>query len=66
MTSEATKEKTSDYFAKKNFFGLKRDNVIFFEQGTLPCLTFDGKGIMETKAKIAQAPGECSYIVYLL
>lgn len=57
MTSEATKEKTSEYFAKKHYFGLDRNNVVFFEQSTLPCLTFDGKIIMETKGKIATAPG---------
>lgn len=58
MTSEATKEKTNDYFAKKNFFGLDKKNVLFFEQSTLPCLAFDGKIILEDQAKIAHAPGK--------
>jgi len=57
MTSEATKEKTSEYFSKKNFFGLRKQDVVFFEQSTLPCLTLDGKIILETKSKIAKAPG---------
>lgn len=57
MTSEATMGKTSEYFAAKNYFGLRKENVIFFEQNTLPCMTFDGKIIMESKSKIAKAPG---------
>ena len=56
MTSEATKEYTQQYFEKNNFFGLKRDNIIFFEQHTLPCMTFEGKIILDNYGKIAKAP----------
>lgn len=58
MTSEATKDKTREYFERKHYFGLKSENVKFFEQGTLPCLTLDGKIILENKGKIATAPGK--------
>ena len=57
MTSEATNEKTLEYFANNNWFGLKKDNLIVFEQFMIPCFTFDGKIILESPHSIARAPG---------
>jgi len=56
MTSEHTKEPTLDFFRRQNYFGLEEDNLIVFEQGMLPCFTFDGKIIMESKSQIAKSP----------
>lgn len=56
MTSESTMEPTRKFFQENNYFGLQEKNVIFFEQGVLPCFTFDGKVIMDAKFKIAKAP----------
>ena len=56
MTSESTKEPTVRFFEQHDFFGLRRDDLVFFEQGTLPCFGFDGKIILETPGKIARAP----------
>jgi UDP-N-acetylglucosamine/UDP-N-acetylgalactosamine diphosphorylase len=56
MTSESTKEFTYEFFEKHNFFGLNKDNIVFFEQFTLPCLTCDGKVILESKSKLSRAP----------
>lgn len=56
MTSPINHEETETYFREKNFFGLGEKNVMFFQQGMLPCLTAEGKIILETKSKVAMAP----------
>ncbi|XP_050520012.1 UDP-N-acetylhexosamine pyrophosphorylase isoform X2 [Daktulosphaira vitifoliae] len=56
MTSEHTMEPTEEYFRSKNYFGLKKEDIIFFEQYMLPAFTFDGKIIMENKYKISKSP----------
>ncbi|KAK7871593.1 hypothetical protein R5R35_001787 [Gryllus longicercus] len=56
MTSEATMEPTRKYFESYDYFGLKEENIVMFEQGLLPCFTFDGKIIMDEKYKISRAP----------
>ncbi|KAG0094081.1 UDP-N-acetylglucosamine pyrophosphorylase [Podila epicladia] len=56
MTSGPTRPATVAFFQENNYFGLSSENIVFFEQGTLPCLTFDGKIMMESKSQIAVAP----------
>ncbi|KAF9327856.1 UDP-N-acetylglucosamine pyrophosphorylase [Podila minutissima] len=56
MTSGPTRPATVAFFQENNYFGLSSQNIVFFEQGTLPCLTFDGKIMMESKSQIAVAP----------
>lgn len=56
MTSPINHEETTKYFETNSCFGLPKEDVCFFEQGMLPCLTNDGKIIMETASKVAMAP----------
>ncbi|WFD24323.1 hypothetical protein MEQU1_003022 [Malassezia equina] len=56
MTSGPTHEPTETFFREHNFFGLDPSNVVFFEQGTLPCISNDGKILLDDKGKIATAP----------
>ena len=57
MTSGPTREPTEKFLTENNFFGLKKENVVVFEQGTLPCISNDGKIIMETKGKVSISTG---------
>ena len=52
MTSGPTRKPTEDYFKAHNYFGLEKENVIIFEQGVLPCISNEGKILMESKSKV--------------
>ncbi|KAL1895569.1 UDP-N-acetylglucosamine pyrophosphorylase [Ceratocystis pirilliformis] len=56
MTSGPTRGPTEAFFRENNFFGLKEQNVTTFEQGVLPCISNDGKIIMDSPGKVAVAP----------
>ena len=56
MTSGPTKEPTVAFLQENSFFGLNPDDVIIFEQATIPCLTTDGKMILGTKSSLSRAP----------
>jgi len=56
MTSPLNHSETQQFFIDNQYFGLAKEDVFFFEQGTLPCFTPDGKVIMENKFTVSQAP----------
>ena len=56
MTSASTIQPTQDFFKQHDYFGLKAENVVVFQQGTLPCFAFSGKMLMQSKYQLARAP----------
>ncbi|KAJ5096300.1 hypothetical protein NUU61_005656 [Penicillium alfredii] len=56
MTSGPTRKPTEEFFEKHGYFGLNKNNVTIFEQGVLPCISNEGKIMLETKGKAAVAP----------
>lgn len=56
MTSQHTKGPTADFFKSNSFFGLNKDDIIFFDQGRLPCFDFEGKVLLDEKYHLSSAP----------
>ncbi|KAL1833869.1 hypothetical protein DCAR_0104003 [Daucus carota subsp. sativus] len=56
MTSPFTDDATRKFFESHKYFGLESDQVTFFQQGTIPCVSKDGRFIMETPCRVAKAP----------
>ena len=56
MTSPATDAETKAYFEAQKFFGLQPEQVFFFCQGMLPCISNEGKIMLQGKDSVAMAP----------
>lgn len=56
MTSPLNHTATVEFFAAHDYFGLGRDNVVIFQQGTLPNFDFDGRILLAEKGSIARSP----------
>ncbi|PAA56577.1 hypothetical protein BOX15_Mlig007368g1 [Macrostomum lignano] len=56
MTSEATQAGTVKFFEQQNYFGLRRENVVFFKQFTFPCVGLDGRVLLADRHRIQSSP----------
>jgi len=56
MTSEHTKEPTAAFLAKHDYFGLKPEQVVLFEQRMIPCFDDAGRMILNSRTTVAKAP----------
>jgi len=56
MTSAATRAPTEKFFAENKNFGLSDGQIKYFEQAQLPCLTPDGKMMLERKDRLSTSP----------
>jgi UDP-N-acetylglucosamine/UDP-N-acetylgalactosamine diphosphorylase len=56
MTSQENDKQTRNFFQKHKFFQLQTKDVIFFKQGMLPAVDFNGKLIMDSPDHISMSP----------
>ncbi len=56
MTSDKNHEKTTKFFAEKNYFGYNPEYVTFFMQEMAPATDYNGKIYLEEKGKISMSP----------
>jgi len=56
MTSPLNHEATVNFFIENNYFGMDRQNVRFFEQGTICALTPEGKAVLDGDDHLALVP----------
>jgi len=56
MTSRLNHEATVSFFRENDFFGLEGNDVIFFSQGMMPAVDFDGKLLLESPDSLALSP----------
>ena len=56
MTSPMNHAQTVAIFKDNDYYGLGAKDVFIFQQGTLPNFAFDGRVLLEDKARIARSP----------
>lgn len=56
MTSLLNNQQTVDFFEENNYFGLQKEQVFFFIQGTMPAIGYDGKLLMSSKSSLCLSP----------
>jgi len=56
MTSPATDGATRDFFRASDWFGIPEQDVLFFCQGMLPSMDFEGRLLLEARGRIFENP----------
>ncbi len=56
MTSDLNDAIIKECFYNNDYFGYDKEDVIFFEQGLEPCISLEGKLILESETSLAMAP----------
>jgi len=56
MTSPLNRRETEKIFEQNSWFGLPREDVYIFQQGTMPNFSSDGKILLEDKSDISESP----------
>ncbi|MCC8108130.1 MAG: UDPGP type 1 family protein, partial [Planctomycetes bacterium] len=56
MTSRENDADTKAFFDQNDYFGLARENVVFFQQDMVPCLDLDGKMLLADVDRVAMNP----------
>jgi UDP-N-acetylglucosamine/UDP-N-acetylgalactosamine diphosphorylase len=56
MTSIINHEATVNAFEENGYFGLSCDQVMFFSQGRMPAVDFEGRILLESQSSVAMSP----------
>ena len=56
MTSVINNQATQEFFEKHDYFGMEPKRVVFFIQGTMPAVGYDGKFLLGAKDSLSLSP----------
>jgi UDP-N-acetylglucosamine/UDP-N-acetylgalactosamine diphosphorylase len=56
MTSGINDQLIRNYFLEMSYFGYPKEDIYFFEQGLMPCMSLEGKLIIESENHFSMAP----------
>ncbi|WP_176014207.1 UDPGP type 1 family protein [Victivallis sp. Marseille-Q1083] len=56
MTSVINNQATQEFFEKHDYFGMEPKRVVFFIQGTMPAVGYDGKLLLGAKDSLSLSP----------
>jgi UDP-N-acetylglucosamine/UDP-N-acetylgalactosamine diphosphorylase len=56
MTSPLNQKQTKEHFLQNQYFGYQKDQILFFNQGTIPAINAAGKVLLSSKSSVALVP----------